>query len=413
MSESFPYEIFWNDPRPEISWDTPDGLWVGHWKYGWYDQIGDEVLKLTDEFEYEVWQPDLRADKIYTYAYNKNLSHKLFPAEIKRKLYGLKKITYVTSKSIMENLITESTKNRLIIHLDGINPGISREVLDLNLNCPIVVQFLGEVRHPLKNLLRLRKNVMAKINDVSEHFVLKKLFKKATIVLFINEKGQSNLMKYSMNEKILLPIGIDFNYWKRKSEKEYIRKALGFKNNSLILLSSSRLNSSKQVDKMILVLKKLDNNYDFQYIVTGHGEQQYEKYLTHLGENLIRKGKLKFVGYLPEEKLIDYYNAADLFVITSLCEGAPVAAIKAAAMEIPIFSTDTGFVAEQLSRYDVGIVVPLKDYRNWELKLKEFFSGQEITIMQREIAESVFHWPNVAARYLIMYKKLYATYYQG
>jgi hypothetical protein len=138
MAESFPYEIFWNDPRPEISWDTPDGLWVGHWKYGWYDQIGNEVVKLSDEFEYEVWQPDLRADRIYTYLYNENLSHKLFPAKLKRKTYGLKKFSYASSEMIVENLISESRINKIIIHLDGLNHGVCREILHLDLECPVV-----------------------------------------------------------------------------------------------------------------------------------------------------------------------------------------------------------------------------------------------------------------------------------
>ena len=49
------YEAYINQPRPEINWDTPDGNWVGIWGYDWPDVIGNEVLKLTDELEYDVW----------------------------------------------------------------------------------------------------------------------------------------------------------------------------------------------------------------------------------------------------------------------------------------------------------------------------------------------------------------------
>ena len=157
---------------------------------------------------------------------------------------------------------------------------------------------------------------------------------------------------------------------------------------------------------MISVLKSLDKEFDFQYIVTGHGNREYERYLLSFGENLTRKGKLKFVGYLRNEGLRDYYAAADLFVITSLSEGAPDAAKKALAMDLPVFTTDTGFIAELLSKYNAGIVVPLRDYRKWEHELREILSGKKIKTLDRNLVKSVFHWPNVAAQYVEMYKKL-------
>jgi glycosyltransferase involved in cell wall biosynthesis len=408
------YELFWNDPRPEINWNIPDGRWVGIWGKDWSELIGKEVLKLTDEFKYEVWQPDLRADKIYTHTFSNGLVRKLFPAESKTKFYGLKKIKYVISQPVCENLITESRRNGIILHLNGINSAISRNILNLSLNCPVAVVSFGEVKVPLNTLFKFKKNMLAKIDNIREHFILKKIYEKVDLVTYCNERTRETLGRYFKDEMILLYVGIDFNLWKRRSEKNHIRKSLGLKNSDFILLSSSRFNSLKQIDKMINVLKDLDhNNFDFQYIITGHGDREYERYINSIGETLIRKGKLKFVGFLPEEKLIDYYNAADLFIITSLSEGAPVSAIKAMAMEMPIFSTDTGLVAELLSKYNAGVVVPLKDYKMWKHKLREILNGKEIKTINREITKSFFHWPNVARQYITMYKKLYDNYYGG
>lgn len=412
MSQSPAYELFWNDTRPDIYWETPDGRWVGIAGYDWADLIGKEVLKLTDEFEYEVWQPDLRVDKIYSHTFSNGLTHRLFPAVKRQKHYGLKPVEYVVSQSICDNLLDESHNNKVVLHLNGINSGISRSIVDLLTNSPLIVVFFGEVKSPLHRLFRFKKNLPSKLNDIGEHFTLKQMFKKVDVVGYCNERSRATLGRYFRGEMKLLPVGIDFDYWTRQSDKRQARATLGLGNGDFILLSSSRFNSLKQIDKVIDVLENLDHNSrNFQHVVTGHGDEKYERYLARKGDHLMKQGKLKFVGFLPEEELVEYYNAADLFVITSLSEGAPVSAIKAMAMELPIFSTDTGLVAELLNKCNVGEVVPLKDYKMWGEKLREILNGKKVGVIQRDVAESLFHWPNVARKYLSMYRDLFNNYY--
>ena len=74
------YEEHANKPRPSINWDTPINGWVGIWGYDWSDQLASEILKVTNEFEHETWQPDLRADKIYSHTFENGLTQRMFPA---------------------------------------------------------------------------------------------------------------------------------------------------------------------------------------------------------------------------------------------------------------------------------------------------------------------------------------------
>jgi len=408
------YNLFWNDPKPEINWDTPDGKWVGVWGKDWAELIGKEVLKLSDEFIYEVWQPDLRADKIYTHTFSDGLVRRLFPAVSVGRFYGLKKRKYVFSQSICRSLAIENMKNEIVVHLNGVHSGISRSILSLTLDCPVAAIFLGEVKPRLHSLITFKKNMLGKLNDIQEYFILKKMFDKIDFVGYCNEKSRDNLRAYFRGEGGMLHAGIDCNIWKRRRDKSNTRRKLGLDGGALIVLSSARFNSLKQIDRMISILEDLDRDgCHFQYVVTGHGDLNYEVYLTSVGKRLIAKNKLKFVGFLPEEKLVEYYNAADLFAITSLSEGAPVSAIKALAMELPVFSTNTGLVAEHLLKYHAGVVVPLRDYKAWKLRLKDIFNGQKVRTIDRNIVKSLFHWPNVASRYVEMYSILYKNYYCG
>lgn len=409
MSQPPAYGLFHNGSRPEINWDTLNGQWVGIWGLDWLDLIGKEVLKSSNEFAYEVWQPDPRADKIYSHTFSNGLVHKLFPAKQKKKYYGIKKVSDVVSQSIYENLANETKKNRVILRLGAPSSQINRDVLNLALNCPILIQYFGEFKSPLNNLFMLKKNIFGKIHDVSEHFALKKLLGKSDMITYTAESSKRNLSKYYRGEMISLCMGIDFDYWKRRADKDKVRSSLGLDNKKFILLSSSRLNSLKQVDKVINVLKKFDK-HRFRYIVTGHGNEKYERYLHAVGEPLIRTGKLEFVGHVPDEHLTDLYTVADLFIMSSRSEAGPTSTLKAMAMEVPIFSTNTGQMAELLIKHDAGVVVPVKDYKLWEIRLREIFNGRKVEILNREMVKSIFHWPFVASQYIRVYKKLYDKY---
>ncbi|UCF70160.1 MAG: glycosyltransferase family 4 protein [candidate division WOR-3 bacterium] len=404
------YDLYWNDPRPRINWDISDGSWVGIWEYGWADLIGRQVLRYSDGFEYEVWQPDLRADKVYSYTFSGGLVHKAFPATLRRKKYGFKNIDFVSAKAIYDRLLSMRRDGEMLVHLNGINLGIGRDVLSLELGCPVVLEFLGEVKSPVHTFFQLKKNILSKIHDVSDYFALKYLFNKADAICCCNERSRQNLRRYFDKEISVVPVGLDCDYWQPRGDKALIREQIGLDHRP-VLLTSSRLNGLKQIDKVIRVLRNLDSAYDFQYVVTGHGTEEYENYLRYVGESLMKKGKLKFVGYLRDEDLKMYYRAADLFIITSLSEGAPDAAKKALAMELPVFSTDTGYVAELLAKYGAGKVVPLRDYERWEQELRYFLEGRMIETMDIDLVRSYFHWPNVAKQYIDVYNRLFERYY--
>jgi glycosyltransferase involved in cell wall biosynthesis len=413
MSESFPYEIFWNDPRPDVNWEIKDGLWVGHWKYGWFDQIGNEVAKLSDDFSCEVWQPDCRADKIYTYRYHEKLCHRLFPARERKQLHGMKVVKYVTSPLMIKRLLYEQSRNKLLLHLDGLRQGVVRDILRLpNITeVPKISQFLGNFHFPLEGILRARKNFLASMNDMEDHYSLSRLLQKVDIVLCCNERSRFNISRRYRKPVIVLPVGIDFDFWKPLGDKAKIRRYLELATGKFILLSSCRFNSSKQVDKMVETLNCLDENFDFQYIITGHGDKSYETRLRYLGADLEKKGKLTFTGYISHQRLLEYYNAADLFVITSMTEGSPVAAIKALAMGLPVFSTDTGYVAELLSQYRKGVVVPIARYDIWLREMTAILKGHIVAPFDVSLARSIFHWPDLASRYLDVYARLYNEYF--
>ena len=73
------------DEKPDYWWEKQDGSWLGFWIREWPDLLGEAVLSVSGQYRWEVWQPDFRADKIYTKQLDTGLIHRLFPA--KEKIY--------------------------------------------------------------------------------------------------------------------------------------------------------------------------------------------------------------------------------------------------------------------------------------------------------------------------------------
>jgi len=131
----------------------------------------------------------------------------------------------------------------------------------------------------------------------------------------------------------------------------------------------------------------LKDQADFLLIVVGNPDKQdYLAYLKRKAKKLLQNNKILFAGYKTNKELLKYYNAADLFLMTSKSEAGLVVSMEAMACETPIFSTNVGNTAEILSKYNAGYIVDKTNYREWESNLTEILSGKKIYILTRNIA---------------------------
>ena len=72
-------------------------------------------------------------------------------------------------------------------------------------------------------------------------------------------------------------------------------------------------------------------------------------------------GHVKFHGSVTQDRIRDYLERADVFVLPSFAESAPVTLMEAMAMEIPSVSTFIGGIPELIQSGENGILVPPSD----------------------------------------------------
>lgn len=147
---------------------------------------------------------------------------------------------------------------------------------------------------------------------------------------------------------------------------------------------------------------------DAELTIAGEAFPRIDWYMDLIEKKLDEKNlrpHVKFLGAVPEERVRDELEKTHLFCLASYCEGLGVAIMEAAAMSVPVISTDAGGVPELIDKNVDGLLVPpqsppalaeaiLKLARDPELALtfsrtsrakieRDFHSGRSADVMLR------------------------------
>jgi glycosyltransferase involved in cell wall biosynthesis len=399
------YDYLKDKPRPAVNWDTADGQWVGIYRNEIPDKLGEEILKYTDEYEFEVWQPDYRADKIYSHRFDDGLVHRLFPAKDLQKLHGIKLRQEIHSPVMISFLKQYAQEHKIILNLNGDFGTINFEVLKECGEYPVLQTFRGTLHLPGNLIFKPRLNVAASISYFLKHLKVKKLTKEIDYIMMQNEEYLEDLKDLFQGPVDMVTSGCEFDVWK-PMDRQDARQALGLPLDKTIFFTSSLLIPIKQLDKLIQVLTALSKQHDFLLLVSGHGEQEYETYLHEEGRELMARDMLRFVGYLTGDELRKHYCAATAFLHTSVSEGGPVAAMKAIACETPVIITDIGNVAEQMRANGSGKLLDPHDYIQWEKVLAGILQGEVPELFPREEGRKLYDWQEIAKKFVETFRKL-------
>lgn len=109
-----------------------------------------------------------------------------------------------------------------------------------------------------------------------------------------------------------------------------MRNTLGIKDNETVLLSVGEINPNKNHKIVIEALAKLGRK-DIRYVACGIGALMEEN--QQLAKSLGIEDQVMFVGYRTDIDM--FYQAADIFVVSSFREGLPVAPMEAMSAGLP------------------------------------------------------------------------------
>ena len=408
-----PYANYSSGPRPAVNWDLPDGNWAGIWGYDIPNLFGAEILKRNPGFDYEVWQPDLRADKAYSHRFANGVMHKLFPAETITRIHGIKKVQEVSSAALIGEL-GKAIAPGTVIHLNAVSGVLNEEIIRQFPDVPKVINFHSLISAvPWQGIFKPRKNLLFNLQNIVRHRELKR--NKKVVFTYNNSRNIALLGKYPSLGVERVFTSIDFGYWV-PGNKSQAKARFNIDASVPVFTLASRLNPLKQVDKVIQTFAKIEkaDGGNFCLLIAGNGEEAYMKYLHQIAADLEKRDKARFVGYLTGDEMRTLYQASDLFISSSTSEGGPTSLIKALACQVPVFCTRCGGVDDYIEKYGGGALAAAWDYSSWEVIFRKvLLDTEKQVVFDRELAKDLFSWDTAANQYIRIYEKLSDSCYKN
>lgn len=136
--------------------------------------------------------------------------------------------------------------------------------------------------------------------------------------------------------------------------KEECQQRLGLKTKyKYVLFSALRIEDLCKGSFHMLEALKLLNEKDYHFIVLG--ETDINAYPKEIKDRLHLMGKVT-----NTDTIIDLYNAADVFAITSVAENFPNVVIEAMSCGVPVVGFATGGICDQIEHMKNGFLVTEK-----------------------------------------------------
>ena len=307
---------------------------------------------------------------------------------------------YFYNPRLIKNKILEINPDLVHIHTTFASHAIAS--LMLPKKYPTIVTVHQCIKSDIKS--RLHPSIRQHIKLIIDPYLEKRLLEKAEHIVV----PSPHLEEYysALKNKIsVIPNGVNL---------EEIRNSSWVNENLMhpSILFMGRLERIKGVDTLIrsiqLVVCLIP---DVHLYIAGSGEEEGE--LKHLVRKLDIVENVTFLGFISGDVKWSCYKSADLFVLPSLDDNAPVALPEAMACGKPVIASNVGGIPCVVEDDVTGLLFECGDVKDLAEKIVILLQNSELRgKMGRTGQERAkeFSWDGIAKRTMKLYETIYSTF---
>jgi glycosyltransferase involved in cell wall biosynthesis len=147
-----------------------------------------------------------------------------------------------------------------------------------------------------------------------------------------------------------------------------LRKELAIPEEALVVGTVAVFRFQKRLEEWLEVFARLQaGNSNWYGIIVGDGPLKAA--ILEKQQQLGLMEKVKMVGLQTEVR--PYLSAMDVYMMSSVFEGLPIALLEAMSMECPVVSTKAGGIPELVRDGQDGLLVPVEDWQKLADKAKD------------------------------------------
>lgn len=230
----------------------------------------------------------------------------------------------------------------------------------------------------------------------------KETIRKCDALVTITDQVKGLYAKMFDVEKIItIPLGIDadlFKPSKKPSFKEHYE-----------ILFAGYLYKLKGLEFLIKAFHIIaQERKDVRLRVVGDGPQKQQ--LIKLAQKLKIDDKIIFQGFVPYNKMPQYYQQCDIFCFPTLGEPFGKAVIEAMACAKPVVASNVGGPKEIIQNKKTGILVQSANPKILAQEILNLLNDEKtmktIGVNARKTVLQKYSWPKIAEKYHKLYKSL-------
>jgi glycosyltransferase involved in cell wall biosynthesis len=196
----------------------------------------------------------------------------------------------------------------------------------------------------------------------------------------------------------------------RPRNRAAARCRLGLSHEQPIVLFVGNLEPRKQVDVLVRALKQLPACL---LLIVGSGESagvdDQTAHLRELTRTLQLTDRVRFLGRLSADALLDCYAAANVFALPSSSEAQGIVALEAMASGLVVVASGVGGLLGTIEDGANGFLVRPGDADALALRLQTLLSRPELLdkvgAAARQTIEREFTWPRAISATLEVYRE--------
>jgi glycosyltransferase involved in cell wall biosynthesis len=217
----------------------------------------------------------------------------------------------------------------------------------------------------------------------------KGILKNASTVIALTEHMKDAMQAIYSRDVVVVPNGINLN---ENTEGEAEGENPGKR-----VLFVGRLHPVKGAQYLLGAMKIIHQKLpEAKLVLVGDGEER--EHLETLTDNLGIRECVEFAGRVPHERVQDYMNQAEVFVLPSLSEGFPVTILEAMACGLPVVATRVGGIPDIIEDGINGYLVGTMNQEQIAEALLKLLQDEQlrnnISDSNRETAEK-YRWDTV------------------
>ena len=150
-----------------------------------------------------------------------------------------------------------------------------------------------------------------------------------------------------------------------------LRESLGV--NGRTLAFAGRLSAQKSLRVALEAVAAVDG---VTLLIAGDGDQRapLERDVAELGLG----ERVRVLGALPRERVLELFRAADASILSSSWENFPHTVVEALAVGTPVLATNAGGVAEVVHDGENGLLVPIGDVTALADAMRRYFDDEAL-----------------------------------